>query len=31
LAYIAGPSFALLYGMDVLETPAVTFKVIGNQ
>jgi cytochrome c oxidase subunit 2 len=31
LVAIAIPSFALLYGMDELNDPALTIKIIGNQ
>ncbi len=31
LAYIAIPSFALLYSMDEIGDPSVTLKVMGNQ
>lgn len=31
LVAIAIPSFSLLYGMDELNNPAVTLKIIGNQ
>jgi cytochrome c oxidase subunit 1 len=31
LLLIAFPSFALLYKMDSISTPEITFKVIGNQ
>jgi heme/copper-type cytochrome/quinol oxidase subunit 2 len=31
LIWIAVPSFALLYSMDYLVNPTITFKVIGHQ